>query len=42
MVISMNRGTSGFRKWSEAQQLKRLGEARPEVAEGGPQISTKI
>lgn len=27
MAISINSSASGFRKWSEAQQLKRVGEA---------------
>ena len=33
MALLMNRSTSGFRKWSEAQELKRRGEARAEVGE---------
>jgi len=33
MTISINNSTSGFRKWSEAQELKRGGEARAEAGE---------
>jgi hypothetical protein len=33
MALSMNSSTGGFRKWSEAQELKRRGEARAEVGE---------
>jgi len=33
MALSMNSSTSGFRKWSEAQELKRRGEARAEAGE---------
>ena len=33
MVLLMNSSTSGFRKWSEAQELKRRGEARAEAGE---------
>jgi hypothetical protein len=33
MTISMNSSTSGFRKWSEAQELKRRGEGRAEAGE---------
>ena len=33
MVLLMNSSTSGFRKWSEAQELKRRGGARAEVGE---------
>jgi hypothetical protein len=29
----MNSSTGGFRKWSEAQELKRRGEARAEAGE---------
>jgi hypothetical protein len=32
MALS-NSSTSGFRKWSEAQELKRRGEARAEAGE---------
>jgi hypothetical protein len=32
MALSMN-STSGFRKWSEAQELKRRGEAGAEAGE---------
>ena len=33
MTISINSSTSGFRKWSEAQELKSRGEGRAEAAE---------
>ena len=33
MAISMNSSSSGFGKWSEAQELKRRGEAPPETGE---------
>ena len=33
MTISINSITSGFRKWSEAQELKRRGEGRAEAGE---------
>jgi hypothetical protein len=33
MALSMNSSTSGFRKWSEAQELKRRGEAGAEAGE---------
>jgi hypothetical protein len=35
MTISIKSSAGGFRKWSEAQEPKRIGEARPEAAEGG-------
>ena len=35
MTISVNSNASGFRKWSETQELKKIGEARPEAADGG-------
>jgi hypothetical protein len=38
MVISMNSSNSGFRKWSEAQELKRIGEVRAGAAEGGGDV----
>jgi len=31
MAMSINSSTSGFRKWSEAQELKRVDEARAGV-----------
>jgi hypothetical protein len=34
MALSINDSTNGFRKWSEAQELKRRGEARAEAGEG--------
>jgi len=33
MALSMNSSTGGFRKWSEAQELKRRDEARAEAGE---------
>jgi hypothetical protein len=33
MTIFINNSTSGFRKWSEAQELKRGGEASAEAGE---------
>jgi hypothetical protein len=33
MALSMNSSTGGFRKWSEAQELKRRGEPRAEAGE---------
>ncbi len=33
MTISTSSSTSGFKKWSEAQELKRWGEARTEAGE---------
>ena len=33
MIISINGSISGFRKWSEAQELKRGGKARAEAGE---------
>jgi hypothetical protein len=33
MAISINSGTSGFRKWSEAQELKKQEKIRAGVAE---------
>jgi hypothetical protein len=33
MALSMNSSRSGFRKWSEAQELKRRDEARAEAGE---------
>jgi hypothetical protein len=33
MAVSINGRTSGFRKWSETQELKRTGEARAEAGE---------
>jgi hypothetical protein len=33
MTISINSGTSGFRKWAEAQELKRRGQGRAEAGE---------
>jgi hypothetical protein len=33
MTTSINSGTSGFRKWSEAQKLMRRGEACAEAGE---------
>ena len=33
MTISINSSTSGFRKWSEAQERKRKGKARAEAGE---------
>ena len=33
MTISINSSSSGFRKWSEAQELKRTGKARAEAGE---------
>jgi len=33
MTTSINISTSGFRKWSEAQELKRRGEGRAEPGE---------
>jgi hypothetical protein len=33
MNISINNSTSGFRKWSEAQELKGREEARAEAGE---------
>jgi hypothetical protein len=33
MTISKNSSGSGFRKWSEAQELKRRGEGRAEAGE---------
>jgi hypothetical protein len=34
MTIAINSSTSGFRKWSEAQELERRGKARAEADEG--------
>jgi hypothetical protein len=34
MALSMNSNTSAFREWSEAQELKRRGEARAKAGEG--------
>ncbi len=31
MTISINNSTSGFRKWAEAQELRRGGEVRAEA-----------
>jgi len=31
MALSINSSTSGFRKWSEAQELKQRGEPRAEA-----------
>jgi hypothetical protein len=33
MALSINNSTSGFRKWSEAQELQRRGETRAEAGE---------
>jgi hypothetical protein len=33
MAISINSNPSGFRKWSEAQELRRSAEARAKAAE---------
>jgi hypothetical protein len=33
MALSMNSSTGGFRKWSEAQELKRRDEARADAGE---------
>lgn len=33
MALSINSSTSGFRKWSEAQELKRRAETRAEAGE---------
>jgi hypothetical protein len=33
MTISINNNTSGYRKWAEAQELKRRGEVRAEAGE---------
>jgi len=33
MTLSIDSLRSGFRKWSEAQELKRRGEARTEAGE---------
>ena len=33
MTISINSITSGFKKWSDAQELKRGGEAHAEAGE---------
>jgi hypothetical protein len=33
MTISINSSTSGFRKWSEAQELKRRGEVHAQASE---------
>jgi len=35
MTISLNSSTSGFRKWSEAQELKRREKTRAGVGESG-------
>jgi len=35
MAISINRSTSGFRKWSEAQELKKLEKTRGDAGESG-------
>lgn len=34
MVIAINKSSSGFRKWSEAQELKRIGEVRAGATRG--------
>jgi hypothetical protein len=33
MALPRNNSTSGFRKWSEAQEVKRRGEASAEAGE---------
>jgi len=33
MAISINSSSSGFRKWSEAQEPRRNAESRPKAAE---------
>jgi hypothetical protein len=35
MAISINSSTSGFRKWSEAQEFKKLEKTRPGAGESG-------
>ena len=35
MGIAMNSSNSGFRKWTEAQELKRIGEVGVRGVEGG-------
>jgi hypothetical protein len=35
MGISINSSTSGFRKWSEAQQLKRVDDTRGKAGQAG-------
>jgi hypothetical protein len=35
MAISVNRSTSGFRKWSEAQELKKLEKGCRDTGKSG-------
>jgi hypothetical protein len=35
MATSINRGASGFRKWSEAQEAKKLEKRRGDASESG-------
>ncbi len=42
MGISINSSNSGFRKWSEAQELKRIGEIRAGAAQRGVDVPSDL
>jgi hypothetical protein len=42
MVISKKNSSSGFKKWSEAQELKRIGEVRARATQGEADVSSDL